>query len=175
MIAPKHLIYIPVGFAYSAVFRLPHEHPVTKQNTPPPSWVGKVSGTTAAQWPAQRNTPKAREIPAGSCHKPRHPLGAAAPTTAANDRIWSTEGIKRILALAFSSPARTGFGWASRGVWITHLSQLLITVNELRRKELATNLFAERSTLFRIRDSFEGRDWQYNYRILNIVLHFCLA
>lgn len=111
----------------------------TKRATPVQSGQGLL-GTTAAQWPAQMNSPTARVTPAAFCHKPRHPLGAADLTTAANDSIWSTEGIKCVTTLSFDSPAHASFGYASRRVWITDLSQLLITVNELGRRELAINL-----------------------------------
>lgn len=57
MIAPKHFIYIPAGFVYSGVLRLPHEHPVTKQNTPPLFWAGRVSLALRLLGDPRRGTP----------------------------------------------------------------------------------------------------------------------
>lgn len=140
MIAPKQLTYIPAGFAHSRVLRWPPEHPVTKQNVPPPFWEGRVSLALGLLSDPHRGTPLQQERAQQTlvtspgtllAQQPRLQMTLSDPQRAS--RLSPT-------ALAFASPAHIGFGWASQGMWITDLSQLLITINELGRKELATNL-----------------------------------
>lgn len=136
----------------------------TKSATP--FWAGRVSLALRLLSDPRRGTPLQQERFQQAFVTSPGTLLAQQPRVLLPMTASPPQGASSVSAPLRSSPLLTlVLAEHHGGVWITNLSQLLITVNELGRKEVATNLFAERSTLFMVRDSSQGSDWQYNSRI----------
>lgn len=175
MIAPKHFIYIPVGFAYSRVLRWPDEHSVTQQNVPPPFRAGRVSLALRLLSDPRRWTPLKQEwlqqpfVTSPGILLAQQTWLLLQMTVSDPQRASSVSPPCRLtplLTLVLATPHGGCESPTCRNCW----SQLM----NWEEKNLQ-QISAERSTLFVTRASSEGSDWQYDYRTWKVVPHFCLA